>query len=116
MRLTEQIRSGTAPFAAAGRRIADSLLALLRCPDCRGPLIANGPGTRCESCDTSFPGEYGVPVMYPKRQRDFLRDEEEVLRRLCGSDGPRRRVVKHVRDRLHRNEAPAGALRRLLWK
>jgi hypothetical protein len=53
--------------------------------------------------------------MYPKRYDEAADDEHAVLDRLCGSDPARRAVVKRVRDRLRRNEQPAGALRRLLW-
>lgn len=115
-RLVDQIRAGTAPFTSADRPIAASLLALLRCPDCRSTLTGAGAGARCQRCDTLFPGEYGVPIMYPQRYDEAVDREEEVLASLCGGDPGRRAVVKRVRDRLRRNEAPAGALRRLLWR
>ena len=115
-RLVEQIRAGTAPFADVDRPVAPALLALLRCPDCHGALTAEGAGTRCQRCGTSFPGEYGVPIMYPKRYDEAADDASAVLAGLCGNDPARRAVVQRVRDRLRRNEQPAGALRRLLWR
>lgn len=115
-RLVDQIRNGTAPFAEPDRPIAASLLALLRCPDCRGALTAEGSGTRCPRCATTFRGEYGVPIMYPQRYDEAADGEESVLSSLCGNDAARRAVVKRVRDRLRKNEQPAGALRRLLWR
>jgi SAM-dependent methyltransferase len=111
-RLVEQIRSGTAPFAAPDRPIANELLALLRCPDCLGVLERAGSGLRCAACASTFAGEYGVPILYPARSSE-PRAEAEWLPRLCAGDPHRRRVVRRVTRRLRRNEAPPGLLRSL---
>lgn len=115
-RLVERIRNGTAAFAAADRPISSQLLALLRCPDCRGPLEPEGSGARCQRNGTIFKGEFGVPIMYPQIFHESADPEEEVLSGLCGDHLHRRAVIRAVRDRLRRNEQPAGALRRLLWR
>jgi SAM-dependent methyltransferase len=115
-RLVDQIRKGTAAFTTPERPLAPQLLALLRCPDCRAQLAPMGPGARCQGCGTSFPGEYGVPVMYPQHVEASHDGEEDVLRRLCGTDTRRQAVVRRIRDRLRRNEEPPGALRRLFWR
>jgi hypothetical protein len=54
--------------------------------------------------------------MYPQRYDEAANYEQAVLDSLCGNDTDRRATVKRVRDRLRRNEQPAGALRRLLWR
>src|SRR5262249_45997860 len=110
-RLAEQIRDGTAPFAEPERPIAAELLALLRCPDCRGRLEAARAGLRCPACGTRFEGEYGVPILYPARAGEP--PPGDWLRRLCTDDERRMRTVAAVARRLRRNEAPPGALRRL---
>ncbi len=111
-RLLEQIRAGTAAFAERDRPVAADLLARLRCPDCLGPLTRAGAGVRCPACDTTFPGEYGVPILYPVRHPQ-PRPEAEWLPRLSGNDPARARTIRRVVRRLRRNERPPGPLRRL---
>jgi len=108
-RLVEQIRDGTASFAEKDRPLAPELIALLRCPDCRGPLDAAGAGVRCPACGTVFAGEYGVPILYPTRQAT----DSQWLSRLCQGDARRRRTIRRVLQRLRRNEDPPGVRRRL---
>lgn len=115
-RLVEQIRAGTAPFAAPERPVAAELLARLCCPDCRAALVNAGAGLRCSGCGAVFRGEYGVPVLYPQRYDEAADDEARVLDSLCGTDTARRAVARRLRARLRRNEQPAGRLRRLLWR
>jgi SAM-dependent methyltransferase len=113
--VAERLRAGGEELPARDRPIDAQLLALLCCPDCRLPLAAAGPGVHCRACDVTFPVEYGVPILYP-RARSEENAAEEALQRLCGNDPRRRRVVARVMAKLRRNERPAGALRRLLWK
>jgi SAM-dependent methyltransferase len=114
-RLAEQIRAGSAPFAAPDRPIADDLLARLRCPDCLGTLERAGAGLRCANCAATFPVEYGVPRLYPLRVPE-PRPEREWLPRLCGDDPERRRLVQRVARRLRNNEVAPGPLRRLVQR
>jgi len=114
-RLLEQIRAGTAPFAEPDRPIAHELLALLRCPDCLGPLERAGSGARCATCGSTFAGEYGVPILYPVRSPE-PRAEAEWLPRLCAGDVRRERLVRRVAQRLRRNESPPSLLRSLLGR
>jgi SAM-dependent methyltransferase len=113
-RLAEQVRAGTAPLPDRDRPIAAELVALVRCPDCRGALVPTGSSLRCPACQTSFLGEYGVPVLYPARSGNAGRDAQ-WLSRLCAGDARRMRTVARVVRRLRRNERQPGALRRLLW-
>ena len=113
--LIEQIRKGTAPFPAADRPIAAEVLALVRCPDCRGVLTRAGSGVRCSACDTTFSGEYGVPILYPARGEGPYADPD-WLQRLCNGDPRRERVVRQVAERLRRSERPPGWSRRLFWQ
>jgi uncharacterized protein YbaR (Trm112 family) len=114
-RLVAQIQNGTAPFTEPDRPVAPTLLALVRCPDCRGRLTPQASGLHCSACDTDFPVEYGVPILYPQRRRDDDRLDDGSLRRLCGNDPRRERIVRRVLQRLRRNERPPTALRKLLW-
>lgn len=111
-RLVDQIRAGTAPFAEPDRPLADELLKLLRCPDCLGPLARAGSGAHCSACGTTFPGEYGVPILYPIRHSE-PRAEAEWLPRLSQGDTRRGRIIHNVAQRLRRNERAPGTLRRL---
>jgi SAM-dependent methyltransferase len=115
-RLVEQIRNGTAPFTDRARPIAPALLALLRCPDCRAALAPEGSGVRCRGCGTAFAGEYGVPILYPKRSLLKPAPEDEWLPRLSAGDRQRQQIVRRVAQRLHRNERPPGPLRQWLWR
>jgi len=112
-RLAEQIRSGTAPLAERDRPVAAELLALVCCPDCRGALQPDGSGLRCPACDTRFTGEYGVPILYPAHVKETL--SGGWLRRFCDDDRRRIRIVAGVAQRLRRNEASPGPLRRAVW-
>lgn len=96
------------------RPVAPALLERLACPDCRRPLLGTAGGVRCTGCTTFFPADHGVPILYP-RDPDRL-DLEEVLDRLCGTDGGQRRIVRRVMSRLRRNEAPPSKLRRTAWR
>ena len=107
------MRDGTAALPEPERPIAADLLALLRCPDCRGELEPQGSGVRCRSCGGVFAGEYGVPIMYPKRDHDDRGAVEECLRRICGNDAARQRVLRRVMRRLRRNEHPPGLFQRV---
>jgi len=100
---------------APDRPVAPALLALLRCPDCEGPLDGAGTGARCRGCGRTFPGDWGVPILYPSRPEDAAR-AKSALSRLGGDPGPRRRVVRRVMRRLRRNEGAPGALRRFAWR
>lgn len=115
LQLVARIGDGSAEFAERARSIAPSLLERLRCPDCRGVLAGTGAGVRCTRCGTRFAGEYGVPILTPTRRPEGGRDAE-CIRRLTGDDASRARIVRRVMRRLHRNERPAGPLRRLGWR
>lgn len=116
-RLTERFHSGKAEAPARDRPLAEPLRALVRCPDCRGPLAPDEAETslHCATCDSTFASEFGVPVLYPQRSDDDI-SQEECLDALCGSDTERRRKVRRVMRRLRRNEGAPGAARRLFWK
>lgn len=45
--------------------IAPALLEVLRCPRCRGALVANGepPALDCASCDVRYPIRDGIPIL-----------------------------------------------------
>jgi SAM-dependent methyltransferase len=98
------------------RPVADSLLAWLRCPDCRGALGSDGPRLRCARCAAGFTAQYGVPILYPTRPLDDARAAAEAIDRLSGGDASRRRIVSRLQRRLRRNEATPGALRRGAWR
>jgi SAM-dependent methyltransferase/uncharacterized protein YbaR (Trm112 family) len=113
---SEKFWNGTAEFPDRDDPIADSLLARIRCPDCRGVLDRIERGVRCPACAASFPVEYGVPVLYPRRERDEIELIEESLARLCAGDEERRRKVLCVLRRLRRNERPPSLLRQQVWR
>jgi hypothetical protein len=116
-RLFRQMVEGTIEFAEWNRPVAAALRARLRCPDCRrGGLDPDGAGLHCGACGTAFPGEYGVPILYPTRPRADAAALDEALDRLCGADAGRRRVIRRLAHRLHGNERPAGSLRRATWR
>lgn len=102
------------------RPVADSLLALLRCPDCRRGALSRDParptGVRCEGCGARFPGSWGVPILHPGEHAGDLVPAAEALARLCGDDAGRRRAVEGVMRRLRHAEAPPSRLRRLAWR
>src|SRR5207247_10606124 len=98
------------------RPVATSLVEHLCCPDCRAGLEAAGAGLRCAGCGTSFPAEYGVPILYPTRAADEDRLTADAPDRLCGEAGGRRRAVARLMRRLGRNERPPGWLRRGAWR
>jgi uncharacterized protein YbaR (Trm112 family) len=98
------------------RPVAPALIALLRCPDCRGALLPEGTGLRCPACPQSFAAQYGVPILYPTRDGDEAQHRAEALALLCGDDAARRRHVDRLMRRLRRNERAPGPLRRLLWR
>jgi uncharacterized protein YbaR (Trm112 family) len=112
-RLFDDMDAGRAEFAARDRPIAADLLAHLVCPDCRGTLERVGPGLACTECHARFAGEYGVPVLYPTRDRDVL---PESVERICNGDPQRRRIVTRLARRLRRNERVPSSLRRWLWR
>lgn len=97
------------------RPVAAALLPLLCCPDCRRPFEARPPGLACSGCASTFPAEYGVPVLLPRREPEATRLAAETVERLGGGDARRRRIVTRIMRRLRRNEKPAGALRRGVW-
>ncbi|MCW5890001.1 MAG: methyltransferase domain-containing protein [bacterium] len=109
--LRPELRPATPP-PAPDRRVAAALLGCLRCPDCRGPLAPAPMALRCAPCGTAFPTEQGVPILFPTRAHDGL---DEAVRRLCGDDAARARVVRRLAARLRRNERPPGVLRRAFW-
>jgi len=113
-RLTESFHRGEAEAPARDRPIAESLRALVRCPDCRQTLDAMGTSLRCASCDATFASEFGVPILYPLRAEEDV-PEEECLAALCGGDAARRAAVRKILGRLRRNERPPGPARRLFW-
>src|SRR6185436_16529685 len=47
------------------RPVADSLLRLLQCPDCRASLQRGEVGVTCTGCGRRYTSEYGVPVLHP---------------------------------------------------
>jgi uncharacterized protein YbaR (Trm112 family) len=110
--LLRQLREGTAELAAKDRPVAAALRALLRCPDCRGPLTPATAGLSCAACATTFASEHGVPVLYPKVADRETTDE--TLSRLCGADRRRRRTLQRLMRRLRANETAPGPLRRVL--
>lgn len=97
------------------RPVAAALRDRLRCPDCRGPLVADGLGLRCPACAQSFESQYGVPILYPTREPDPEAALREAIDRLCGADPARRALVERVARRQRANEAPPSALRRAAW-
>jgi uncharacterized protein YbaR (Trm112 family) len=115
-RLFDEMDAGRAAFAERDRPIAADLLARLACPDCRGPVERLGAGVACTACGVRFPGEYGVPILYPAHapdQREVLRESVEAL---AGADAGRRRTVSRLARRLRRNERMPGPFRRALWR
>ena len=68
----------------------------------------------CSGCGETFRCEYGVPILYPGRPPSESEAAAEALRRVCGNDARRRRIVERAMKRLRRNERPATGLRRLL--
>jgi len=111
-RLLQQLRDGTAELAAKDRPVAAELLALLCCPDCRGPLTPAAAALSCAACATTFASEHGVPILYPRVAERAATDEE--LARLCGGDERRRRTVLRLMRRLRANEGEPGLVRRLM--
>jgi SAM-dependent methyltransferase len=95
--------------------VAPTLLTLLRCPDCAATLESLGFGVRCRGCGQDFPGDGGVPILYPTREA-ATPTEDICLDRLCGDDESRRRTVRRLMRRLRRNEHPPGLLRRVAWR
>jgi uncharacterized protein YbaR (Trm112 family) len=102
------------PLVDHDRPVAAELLARACCPDCGGSLEPGGTGARCRQCATLYDGSYGVPILLPQRAGEP--NEREILQRLCGSDGTRRRVVRRVLRRLRRNERPPSLLKRTAWR
>ena len=100
---------------APDRPVAPALLALLRCPDCGGPLDGAGTGARCGVCGQTFPGDWGVPILYSSRPADGALTDK-ALSRLCGDSRRRRRVVRRIARRLRRNERAPGPVRKLAWR
>ncbi len=98
------------------RPVAPALLELIRCPDCRGRLEPSGEGLRCGACGASFATECGVPVLYPRQRPESYGFDQESLRRFCGNDPRRVRLVRRLCGRLRRNERPPSRFRRALWK
>jgi len=97
------------------RPVAPALRGLLRCPDCRGELDADGRGLRCRVCGHAFASDLGVPILYPQDAPDEEAFAAESLRRLCGADPGRRRIVRRLIRRLRRNESPPSLFRRTAW-
>ena len=115
--LHRAIADGRAGFPPREHPVDPALRDRLRCPDCRrGALDGDGAGLRCRECGARFAGEYGVPILPPSRERDADAALAEALDRLCGADAARRGTVARVARRLRRNERPAGAARRALWR
>ncbi len=50
---------------------ANSLLALVRCPRCRGPLETAAQALRCATCAVAYPVVDGVPVLIDERASVF---------------------------------------------
>jgi len=98
---------------APARPVAPALAARLRCPDCRGELVGDGPAVVCRACATRFAADYGVPILVPGRPGGEP-TLAECLERLCGDDATARRSVERVYRRLRRYERPPGLLRRAL--
>lgn len=113
-RLIQQLRDGTAELVAKDRPVVPELLALLRCPDCRGPLTQRPAALSCASCGSTFATEHGVPILYPKRED--RRATEDDVSRLCGTDARRRRTLLRLMRRLRANEAAPGVMRRFLQR
>lgn len=114
--LAVQARGGSAELPDIARPVHASLLALLRCPDCRAGVVEEGAGVRCVSCNEVYPGEYGVPTLYPRRLPDGPEAIDACVHQLCGNDAARAKVVRRLIRRLRRNERPAGVVRRLLLR
>jgi SAM-dependent methyltransferase len=117
LRLLRETPDPATALPARERPIAPELIERLRCPDCRtGGLVGEGTGLRCLRCGEGFAGEYGVPILYPHREREPDATLEEALDRLCGTDAERRRIVRRLALRLRRNERPPGLVRRATWR
>jgi SAM-dependent methyltransferase len=97
------------------RPVADSLLGLLQCPDCRATFERVNSGLRCAGCGRPVASDYGVPILRPTAFDETVA-AGEALARLCGSDERRRRTVSRLMRRLRRREKPPSPLRRAFWK
>ena len=104
------------PGPALDRPVAPALLARLQCPDCRGPIVQATAALRCTGCGTTFPTEFGVPILHPTRTPDEATARTEAVQRLCGSDATRAAAVRRLAARLRRNERPPGTLKRAAWR
>jgi hypothetical protein len=114
-RAGEMLAGAARPDVPRDGAVAAALLARLRCPDCGGGFAPESSGLRCRACGTAFAADHGVPILYPSRV-DGGPSEEACLRRLCGDDARRRRVVRRVLRRLRRNETPPRLVRRLVMR
>ena len=104
------------PGPVLERPVAPALLARLQCPDCRGPIVQATAALRCTGCGTTFPTEFGVPILHPTRTPDEATARTEAVQRLCGSDATRAAAVRRLAARLRRNERPPGTLKRAAWR
>lgn len=55
--------------------IPEELMAILVCPECKGPLEDRGEVLRCPHCRLDYPVRDGIPVMLPEEAR---RSDEET--------------------------------------
>jgi uncharacterized protein YbaR (Trm112 family) len=106
-------RDGHLPAPDPTAPVSDLLIARLRCPDCSGSLENAAGEIHCRQCGESFPFEYGVPLLTPRRPIDDDAAERLAIERLCGVDERRAAIVRALSRRLRQNEAKPGLLRKL---
>ena len=54
--------------------IPEELMAILVCPECKGPLEDRGDTLWCAQCRLEYPVREGIPIMLPEEAR---RPDEE---------------------------------------
>lgn len=95
--------------------LTDTLLALLRCPGCRGSLRAAGDVLRCLSCGTPYPVVDGVPVLINDAQSVFRAADiaaELRARAQPGAMPSLSDVVRHLTPEIEHNHRKPSVLSR----
>ena len=79
---------------AGNATLSPFLQQLICCPDCRGKLsTSGGPNTalRCEDCQTSFPIEEGIPLLFSKKVQ-----QETAYKIFCKEYGEREEKLPEI--------------------
>jgi uncharacterized protein YbaR (Trm112 family) len=58
--------------------LAQDLLDILACPQCRGPLQAEPEALRCDTCRLRYRVENGIPVMLIHEAEHFGADGDPI--------------------------------------